>query len=358
MWPYWLMFLLPAIAALSESRLAAGGELRAARWLNLNNAWLGVAAVLTLVIGYRYQVGGDWFSYLDGMRDAYFRSLYVSITEDDPGYKVLEWLAVELDWGIFGVNFISAALFSLGLSVFCRSLPRSWLALTVAIPYFVIIVAMGYTRQGVAIGLAMLGLVALGRQQVWPFLGWVLLAATFHKSAVLLLPIAVLAVTRRRLVTAAWVGVVTLVAYGLMLEQSVEALKVNYVEAEYQSEGALVRLLMNALPAVLLLLFRRRFGMSLPQMQLWFWFALIALALFGVYYLTPASTAVDRVGLYMLPLQLVVFSYLPEVFGGSRSRNQALVGAVVFYYAAVEFVWLNFAVHAPLWIPYRFWLLE
>jgi hypothetical protein len=32
--------------------------------------------------------------------------------------------------------------------------------------------------------------------------------------------------------------------------------------------------------------------------------------------------------------------------------------AVLGYYAAVQFVWLNFAIHARWWVPYRFFPLE
>ncbi len=60
-------------------------------------------------------------------------------------------------------------------------------------PYLINIVAMGYTRQSVALGFAMIGLAALGEQRVRRFVLWVLVGALFHKSAVLLLPIAALA---------------------------------------------------------------------------------------------------------------------------------------------------------------------
>ena len=40
-----------------------------------------------------------------------------------------------------------------------------------------------------------------------------------------------------------------------------------------------------------------------------FYFLIIILAL------TPFSSAIDRIALYMIPLQLVVFSYLPDIFG-------------------------------------------
>lgn len=153
--------------------------------------------------------------------------------------------------------------------------------------------------------------------------------------------------------------VVAAASYVLLLEDSVDALQRGYLEAQYQSEGALVRLLMNALPAALLLWKRKRFAGALSQQRLWFWFALISVALMGLNFVSPSSTAVDRVGLYMLPLQLMVFAYLPEALGHQSGRgNRAWVVAVLGYYAAEQFVWLNFATHAYAWLPYRWYPVE
>ena len=99
---------------------------------------------------------------------------------------------------------IAGAICAIGLVVFCLNLPRPWLALAVAVPYLVIVVCMGYTRQGVALGLAMLGLVALGKKGIGWFVFWVMLAAMFHKTAVLLLPLAALAAAHNRFVAMAW----------------------------------------------------------------------------------------------------------------------------------------------------------
>lgn len=355
MWPYWMMLFLPAVMAYREARLPTALGRNSVEW---TAGWWAVFMTLALLVGWRHEVGGDWFNYLENFDQAYYPSLWEVMRLDDPGYRLLEWIALEIGWGIYGVNLLAAMVFSYGLVAFCRHLPRPWLALCVAIPYFVIILGMGYSRQGMALGCIMVGLVALGQRRLAVFVGWALLAATFHKSAVLLLPIAALAASKRRFVTAAWVVAVVAAAYVIFLQDAVENLRVGYLEQEYQSEGALIRLLMNVLPATLLLLWRKQFSKLLPQ-KLWLWFAVFAFVLLGWYYVSPSSTAVDRVGLYLLPLQLVVFAYLPEVFGARSGRNnQGMVILILIYYATVQFVWLNFATHAFAWLPYRWYPLE
>lgn len=355
MWPYFAFFLVPAIAAMAEKqpmqrvrRIASGLQL----------PWMLAGVGITLVIGLRSRVGGDWFNYEAMLEQWVGLTFMEAITSPDPGYALLNWIALEMDWGMVGVNMLAAPLFALALVRFCRSLPRPWLALAISVPYLVIVVGMGYSRQGVALACSMLGLLALGRGSPRKFLFWVLLGATFHKTAVLLLPIAALVHNRNRFLTVVYAALTTVGAYFLLLADAVSDLYEHYVTAEYQSEGALVRLLMNAIPAALFLLNWKRFGFAPAQASLWRWFAWISLLLLAVLFATGASTAVDRVALYMLPLQLVVFSRLPEVFGGRAGNAQAWVGSVIAYYAVVLFVWLNFATHAGYWIPYRFYLLE
>ena len=354
---YWLMFLSAAGYALFFGTRAASlaHGMQSARF---NAAWVMVWLVLTVLIGYRFEVGGDWGTYLRHLQAARYQDIFSAIEEGDPAYRLLNLLAVNLGWGIAGVNIVSAFLFSAGLVYFCRGLPRPWLALAVAMPYMVTVVAMGYSRQGVALGLAMLGLVALARRANLWFVFWVFFAAAFHKSAVLLLPIAALAATRNRYWTALWVLVATALAYVLYLQDSVETLFTNYVEAQYQSEGALVRGAMNLVPAVIYLILGKRFRMRPSEAKLWRWFSFISIALFAAVIVSLATTAVDRIALYMLPLQLVVFAHLPDVLGKRGKRNTHYTSAVLLYYAAVLFVWLNYATHARYWLPYRFYPLE
>jgi hypothetical protein len=351
---YWLMFLVPAgcaILASARSNVLAQG-MQSAR---LNTAWTLTCIVLTLLIGYRFEVGGDWSNYLQQFNAARYQNVARALERGDPAYSLLNLFVFRQGWGIAGVNLITGFLFSLGLVMFCRGLPRPWLALCVAMPYMVTVVAMGYTRQSVALGLAMLGLVALSRRANLWFVFWVLCGTAFHKSAVLLLPIAALAATRNRFWTAAWIGVITLVAYWIFLEDAIESLYTNYVEVKYRSEGAFIRTAMNLLPACIYLMFSRRFVMPRVDAKLWLWFSLISIALFMLALISPATTAVDRVALYMLPLQLVVFSHLPDALGRRGGRNTGLTTLIVAFYGAVLLVWLNYASHAFAWIPYRFY---
>jgi hypothetical protein len=351
---YWLLFLFPALAAITvRDRGPAGPEAR----IRLTPGWFAFGILLTIVIGLRYQVGGDWYNYLGHLEEARGQSFVELIAQSDPGYKLLNGLSLAVDWDIYGVNTAAALVFAIGLISFCRRLPRPWLGAAVAVPYLVIVVAMGYSRQGMALGFAMLGLMALEKGLVRKFAFWILVATAFHRSALLLLPIAALTETKNRVWIAFWIGILAVIGYLAFLEQDVSVLYTNYIERGYESQGALIRLGMNAVAAGIFLAFQRRFQILPESLALWRWISLITLVLFLAYFVSPGSSAaLDRLGLYLLPLQLFVFSHLPSVLGGRKARPWVIV--IIGYCIAVEFVWLNYAGNNYAWLPYRSIALE
>jgi len=341
MLPFWIFYAIPVFGFLAIRRFAPSA--RSAAW------WLA-GLLLTLAIGLRHQVGGDWFGYLRYLRQASSLTFQEVLLQGDPGYYLLNWLVAGLGGGIHSVNLACGALLMTGILVFARRQPLPWLALLVAVPYLVIVVGMGYTRQAVALGFVLLGLAALADGRTRRFAAWVLIGAAFHKSAVLLLPVAALAASEKRLWSLVWIGVISLVGGYLFLFDSVDSLWANYVEADYQSEGGLIRVLMNAVPAFLFLALRRRFSLGIAERRLWWWVSLFAVACIPLVLLS--STATDRVALYLIPLQLFVFSRLPLITG-DRLLRAYLVLAVMAYYTTVLAVWLFFANHAHAWLPYQ-----
>lgn len=345
MWPYWLMFLTAALLVLVPGKLRASQ----ARW-----AWLVVAVLLALAMGLRHQVGGDWYSYLGQFGRFSSEPLGLILGgAKDPGYSFFGWVAAQLGGGIHLLNLMCAVPLALGIVALARRQPWPMLAVLVAIPYLIIVVGMGYTRQSAAIGYAMLGLVALGERRQRAFVLWILVAAAFHKTAVLMLPIAALAATQNRVWSYFWIGVLSVVGAWLFFIDSSEMLWDNYVVSDYAdaSQGAAVRVFMNAVPALLVLILGRRIFADPAELRIWRWMAIISIA--TVFLLPISATAVDRMALYFIPLQLMVFASLPRAFSSVRYRTLVVLGTI-FYYASVQFVWLNFASHAHAWLPYQF----
>lgn len=353
MWPYWVLFLIPALAAVA-AQPAQNVKADGTRSARIGGLWTLILILIALMIGFRDRVGGDWFAYVRHLFEAEALTYMEAMYKSDPGYNLLNVFSLQMGLGIVGVNLVCGFVFSLGLVLYAQSMPRPWLALAVAIPYMTIVVSMGYSRQGVALGFALIGLVALGRQRLLWFIFWVFVAATFHRSAVILISIPLLTMNFRSFGRIPVLGAVVVLMYMALLEGKTDQFVEQYLTNEMQSDGAFIRLLMNVIPALLFVLFRKRFDVSRGERGVYLVMSLLAVVSFVVLVagLVP-STALDRIALYLIPLQVYVFANLPDAFGRLSGQKQFIVFLIISYYALVLFVWLNFANFSHWWQPYR-----
>jgi hypothetical protein len=348
---YWLLLFAPWCASFGRSRIAG--------FARVKNFWgFGFQlyfVMLLMTVGLRHEVGGDWGNYLPTI-DAALQLNFIGMLEQsgDKAYNALTWLSAHGGFGIYGVNFFCALVFAYGLMEFCLNSPRPWLSLAVAVPYLVIVVAMGYTRQGVAIGLVMLAFVALDKGSLLKFVSWVVVGSLFHKTALVLIPMAIFAGRKNWLVV---FGVIftTVLMFLLLLADYVDHLIAGYITDQYASSGASIRIAMNALPAIVFLMFRKRFDLPDSQKHFWTWMALGGLAFILLLIISPSSTAVDRMALYWIPLQLYVWSRLPAAMAHNYNLQIPWVVGILFYSLAVQFVWMFYADHNWAWLPYQFY---
>ena len=319
MWIYWVLFLWPALFAVVEPRLSASLS---------KLAILLFAIFLTLIIGLRFEVGMDWSNYLDHLAYAEGTSWYDAAQSKDIAYGLLNWVAAQTGNGIWLVNLVAATAFVGGLTVFCGRLPNPWLTITIAMPYMAIVMAMNYTRQGAAFGLVLLGLLALQDGRIRRFVLMIIAAALFHKTAVILLPVAALLKSRRYWVTLLGMAVFTVLAFLLFLAETYDALYETYIYQQFASDGAGIRIFMNAAAAITFIVFRKRYLMPEMQKHFWTWISVIELLFIPALIISPSSTAVDRVALYFMPLQLIAFSYFPFYFLSRTYQKLATLSVV------------------------------
>lgn len=310
------------------------------------------SVLIALAIGLRYEVGADWEPYRFMFFYAGYADLPRLLAIGDPGYQLLNWAVRRSGAEIWLVNIACGVIFAFGLFRFARVQPDPWLAFVVAVPYLVVVVAMGYSRQAVAIGILMAGLAALARgASIVRFSLYVAAGALFHKTVVVVLPLVIFASQRSRLMNllAGIAGSVLL--YDIFLSQSVEGFVRNYLQTEYHSQGAAIRVVMNLVPAIAFYLIRHRLQFDPIETKIWTYFSLASLAMPLALVVLPSTTVVDRISLYLIPLQLAVLPRLAYLFK-ARTLGRFLV---ILYAALVLFVWLNFAVHAEYWLPYQFY---
>lgn len=352
---YFLWFFFLTGMAFTQRRAYLASTVKRFTWCPFETS---AFFVLSAFIGMRHEVGGDWSTYLQHielLRGVPFLEFWAY---GDPAYAFLNWIGSNMFGDVYFVNTVCAFLFCLGLFTFARSQPRPWLVLVVAFPYLILVVAMGYTRQGVAIAFLMMGLVSLMKGSLLRFIIWVAIAALFHKTVLIFLPLAIFSVSERPVLAAVGVLVTASLSFYLLLQEALDGFVSLYIESEYESAGAGFRIALNVIPAVIYLLFRKRFKLKDKMSRFWTWTSASAILFIVLLFVSPSTTAVDRLALYWIPLQLFVLGRLPEVFGGNGRKNMLWVLLLAAYSFSVLFFWLFFADHSSFWIPYRFYPAE
>lgn len=344
MLPYFLLFSFFAIGALIT------GHRQLIDRNNTKAVFFAGMLGLIIMIGLRYRVGGDWLTYIHIYQNWGGKSFSVLVGHVDPAYLLLNGLAFRWQTGIWFVNLSCAVVFGWGLSRFCQIQPNPWLAVVVAIPYLVIVVAMGYTRQAAALGIIMCALADYSRKNsLVRFAIYITFAGLFHSTAVVTIIFLLLTGKQNRYLKSLIAFVIAALFFQYFLKGSVDNLMRNYVEARYSSQGAAIRVSITAVSAVIFLAGSRKFGFVEEERLIWRNFAFVSLMAVAALYFTPSSTAVDRISLYLIPLQIAVFARVPYM---TRER-QGTLAVVIAYSAALMTGWLTFAVHARYWVPYQ-----
>lgn len=349
---YWIFLGFATLMALFEQ----GSERVSHR---VNAAWIVYTAALAIFIGGRWKTGGDWGNYYNNLQPFYWLRLgEAAATTKDVGFTVLSIVASQFTTGIVVITMFTGIVMAVALLIFCLNQPRPWLCMAVAFPYLVVVCGMGYIRQGIAISFILIGLVALERERIGRYVVWVTIGALFHATALALIPLGALASRKNRLVVIALIVAATVLAFRFLIASRTSSLMTNYVDADASSSGAFVRALMGALPGAIFLLFRKHFGLSGSALLAWTVLSAAAIAAVPASLLYSSSTVVDRLGLYLLPVQCLVYGRLPDALAKTKQQRLLFAVGILLLYITVFFTFINFADHANAWAPYRFYLFE
>jgi hypothetical protein len=310
------------------------------------------AIAIAVMIGFRQNIGSDWNAYVAMYKLAGYKSFGQLISFGDPAYMGLNWVAQELGYPFWFVNLVCGSVFAWGLYRLAAVQPDPWGAMIIALPYLVIVVAMGYARQGVAIGVLMAGLARFSRgSSIVSFIGYVAAASLFHRTAVVALPLAVAGTSKGRVANLAISLAAVILLFDYMLGNHVDRFINAYIRVEWNSQGAAIRTWMSVTPAVIYFLFRNKLFFTEEERAIWRNFSLAAFVCLFLLLIVPSSTVVDRLALYILPLQIAVLPRLGIILRSPLGGRLILV----FYSFLVMFVWLNFAANSGDWVPYRYY---
>ncbi len=346
---YWLLFAFPALMAVVYPADRARVTNDAAQSI----AFLFFIVCYVLLAGLRFEVGGDWETYNTIYDDIRTDTLAYALQNYDPLFAIVAFVSAKLDTGIYLVNAICAFMLVYGVVQVALRLREPWLALTMAVPYLLIVVGMGYVRQGAAIGMILTAIASFDRSRPVRTLAFLVVAIGFHSSAIVAFPLFSYALAARYKAAAVFFAIVGSFFWIAIVAPRLGTYEAGYIDAEYESSGAVTRILMNVLPSALLLIRWRHFGASDRVRSVWVLAAAANMLALAALYLSPSSTAVDRVALFFSPVQMAVFGEFRDLVPTGKRFLIPLRLLLIGLAAVVQIVWLVFATHAQYWVPYQ-----
>jgi len=346
---YWLMFAYVALFALGSAPRERWSAFSAGQGAGL----LGFFVLYFLVAALRFETGGDWFNYEGMYEDIRYSTLGDAMTQTDTLFGALMWLSAQLGLGLYLPDAVCAGLLCYGTLRVAGGTREPWLGVLTAVPYILIVVGMGYVRQAGAIGLILMALAHLDRPRSKRLFLYLLLAIGFHSTAAIVLPLFGYALSARNRAAAILAALFGGALLFFFLGSRLQDFQENYLEAEFSSSGAAVRVAMNVLPSLLFLARRKAVPLTERMLSFWTLVAFANLAFAFALGLTPSSTWVDRLALYFSIIQIFAFGEIQRLSGFSPRNLLPLRFAVIALSGLVQVVWLVYAVNAEFWVPYK-----
>lgn len=202
--------------------------------------------LFVIIFGFRYQVGVDWFNYII----IYERQIENPFKFDTPeiGYKFLNVLGYITDFDIALVILITTILFITFTMIGARELGLNpYFFFVVVAPYHFVISGMNFTRQSIALSIFIFSLSYLMKNKKLHYTVFILIAGTFHTSALAFMVLLFIDMKKRYIFLAS-ISLIPIILYSMLNTYSM------YITSELDNSGMILRVLYLATPISLLIL--------------------------------------------------------------------------------------------------------
>lgn len=308
---------------------------------------------LILFVGMRHEVGGDWGVYLKYFNEMgkvplseFFSFYYITI---DIGYYVLGALIYQLGGSIHIANLAYAFVSIIGLYIFSKQFKNRDYVFLLYYPYVIVIFAMGYTRQSVAVSLILISLVIVHSKFKSVMVS--LLALTFHKSVLLLNIFHIRSIKSLILFLFFSIGML------VIFNDTFNTLHTNYIKSGKASAGFYYRLALLS-PLLLIFALSRRTRVFLKTnnpIEVSYFYNTFILFILILGLSTLSTNVADR---FLIVLMIFIFPYVIHLIAVQGKSDHAFYVFLLWSYNVGSLlVWFLTANNAESWLPYQFFLV-
>ena len=316
--------------------------------------WIFTTFYLSVFIGLRYEVGGDWSIYLnffDEYNQLFNINLLSTFLDHGLFYVIINKISYYIGSGYIGVNFICAIIFMTALSSFLYSSKNRWLGMLVSFPIIIVILGMGYTRQGLAFAFSLLLLKSLENNRLYLSFIYLILAILSHQTALMLLSFFIFYFWYHKKYSDLIKLIIIPIFFGFIFWDKLAHLLYFYVGSgqHMTAFGSIPRASLIIIIAVLFLFFRKKHVyMTKYQIYIFTWIAYLIIVIAPFSFVSTITT--DRLLFYLYSLKVAFISF--------ANLEDKKINAVVFFIISIYVfylaVWMHFGHNSSSWVPYNF----
>lgn len=338
---YYLLFLFPTLFIFIEDKIS-----------NSLKKLISILILFYIIIftGLRDEVGGDWYVYKN-YYEFFNQSLNIDI-----GFYYLIIITKYFGFNFYFFNFLIAIFFCLCTYIFCYKQKHFFLSISVLIPYYFIIISMGYIRQAIAMSFVILVISNINNKKLIPLhILFILFAFSFHKTAIIFLSIVMYQIITlyREFIFKYFFLIILIILnvfFVFIYYDKLSVLIQNYFyDVSAQSSGSKYRLILLLIPSISYILLSKYFS-SYRDNKFWILFNISFILISSTYFIS--TVIADRISLYFYSCQIIFFNRFVDLF---TKYNIYLIKIIIILYSfIILFIWLNFAVNRSAWLPYSF----
>ena len=355
MTPYFLIYLLSYFNIIQERLFTKKTSIFVS---------LTFFVVLILFAGTRNEVGGDWNNYYNFFMS--FETKSFSILQVDFLFSFVNYVFYNLGLNVYVLNSFTALVSIILIVKYSQNFYNPKLAILISIPYIIIVVLMGYNRQGIALCILMFSINYFKEKKYLQFILLVITASLFHYSSLFYLLFVLIFIKNKLKLLINFILFTFLIILTLFIFQYDYYLfrVFNFFNTKYYfyiadgnyfaSTGIYYRLFINLIPSIILIIFYKKFDSNNNEKKLYLVFSLLTILVLHIASL--GSTFVDRLFIFLYPLQLYVYSNY-NYYISYRSHNFFIFFIFIFYFI-ILYVYLVYGLYSSEWIPYKSILLD
>lgn len=321
-------------------------------------SWAAIPFLLFLLwfMGWRFNVGCDFFGYLSRYDNVFpWTSPFTYLDKREAGFEFLTAFLKVNGYSYLWLNVAASLIMLACYFRYFRVSQQPLAELALLFPVIILQLSMSGLRQGIAVAMLTAACAEFIKGRRLGTAIWIILAAQFHTSAAIFLPLALMAgrsISLKRLIAA--VAILAPLAMYLMGEgfEDYTDQYVRQIHGETSSRGALPRYLLILLPSLFFWKFRDAFAEKMPK-----WQPLFQAFSLGVFFIAPlflvSSLIVHRLSFYFMPVSIMIAANAYRVVKSDPQKSLVKIAPFLVYGVYLA-AWLQFSQHAGrCYLPYN-----